>query len=84
MKGVTITAEKLRAELPGAKISIMSLDLASLTSVREFAAAFLATGKPLNVLLQVGRTTHHPRFESPLSPLTVAERPCMCGRAPKC
>ncbi|MEW5300319.1 MAG: hypothetical protein WDW38_008247 [Sanguina aurantia] len=52
VKGVTITAEKLRAELPGAKISIMSLDLASLTSVREFAAAFLATGKPLNVLLQ--------------------------------
>lgn len=35
----------------GAKLTVMRLDLASLASVRQFAAAFLATGKQLHVLM---------------------------------
>lgn len=50
---VSITAGELREELPSASITVMELDLASLKSVRAFAKAFLATGKPLNILLQV-------------------------------
>ncbi|MEW5316906.1 MAG: hypothetical protein WDW38_008246 [Sanguina aurantia] len=51
---VSITAGELREELPSASITVMELDLASLKSVRAFAKAFLATGKPLNTLLQNG------------------------------
>ncbi len=46
-------AAKLRRELPpgSGKLDVMTLDLADLASVRSFAAAFLATGRPLHVLV---------------------------------
>lgn len=50
---VSITAAELRKADPSSQLTVMSLDLACLESVRAFAAAFLATGKPLNILLQV-------------------------------
>ncbi|CAN6440080.1 unnamed protein product [Victoria cruziana] len=43
--------EKIMKELPRAKIEVMELDLSSLTSVRSFAAAFLTSNKPLNLLI---------------------------------
>lgn len=45
------TAERLRRDVPGCCVRGMSLDLASLASVREFAAAFEKTGLKLNMLL---------------------------------
>ncbi len=46
-------AAKLRRELPAnaGKLEVMALDLADLASVRAFAAAFLASGRPLHVLV---------------------------------
>jgi retinol dehydrogenase-12 len=42
---------RLRAELPGAALELLSLDLASLDSVRRAADAFLAQGRPLQGLV---------------------------------
>ena len=53
-------AEQLGTQLPGGAeaagklLTPMALDLGSLASVRDFAAQFLATGKPLNVLMNNG------------------------------
>lgn len=42
---------RLREEAPGAQVEVASLDLASLASVRNFAANELARGRPLHVLI---------------------------------
>ncbi|AYG02568.1 SDR family oxidoreductase [Gryllotalpicola protaetiae] len=44
-------AAAIRAEAPGALLEVRRLDLASLASVREFAASVVADGKPLHVLV---------------------------------
>ena len=44
-------AEKIRAEFPDASLEVMKLDLASLESVRTFAAAYKGSGQPLNALV---------------------------------
>src|SRR5437868_3828572 len=43
--------EKMRAEAPEARFLVESLDLASLPSVRAFAARMLAEGRPLDLLV---------------------------------
>ncbi len=43
--------DEIRAELPGAKVEMMPLDLASQESVRQFAAAFKAKYDRLDVLV---------------------------------
>lgn len=42
---------KILTEIPGAQIEIVQLDLASLGSVRTVAETFLATARPLDVLI---------------------------------
>jgi NAD(P)-dependent dehydrogenase (short-subunit alcohol dehydrogenase family) len=42
---------KLLAEVPGASAEVVALDMASLASVREFAAGFAARGVPLDLLI---------------------------------
>lgn len=44
-------ADGIKARQADAKLVLMELDLADLTSVRKFAADFKATGKPLHVLM---------------------------------
>jgi retinol dehydrogenase 12 len=59
--------ERIRAEVPEADLEFLSLDLDSLVAVRASAAAFLATGEPLNLLINnaglVGRGTTKDGFE---------------------
>ncbi|XP_031473615.1 short-chain dehydrogenase TIC 32, chloroplastic-like [Nymphaea colorata] len=43
--------EKIVEEVADAKIEVMELDLGSLASVRSFAAAFLSSNRPLNLLI---------------------------------
>ncbi|KAF3774454.1 Short-chain dehydrogenase [Nymphaea thermarum] len=43
--------EKIVEQVADAKIEVMELDLSSLASVRSFAAAFLSSNKPLNLLI---------------------------------
>ncbi len=43
--------ERLRREVPDASVELAVLDVASLTSIRNFAAQFVASGKPLDVLI---------------------------------
>ena len=45
------SADKIRALAPGARVEVLSLDLASMASIRSFAAAFLARGTPLRALV---------------------------------
>ena len=45
------SADKIRALVPGAQVEVLSLDLASMASIRAFAAAFLARGTPLRALI---------------------------------
>lgn len=49
--------EKIVEEVAHAKIEVMELDLSSLASVRSFAAAFLSSNKPLNLLMYVDPPT---------------------------
>jgi NAD(P)-dependent dehydrogenase (short-subunit alcohol dehydrogenase family) len=49
-KGAAALA-KLLAEVPGASAEVVSLDVASLASIREFAAAFAARGVKLDLLI---------------------------------
>lgn len=50
--------KQVQRKVPGARVSFMKLDLSSLQSVREFADAFHATGKPLHALCNnAGLTT---------------------------
>ena len=44
-------AAAIRAEAPGARLEVRRLDLASLASVREFAASVIADDKPLHALV---------------------------------
>ena len=43
--------ERLRAEVPGAQVELAVLDMASLASIRAFAAQFSASGGALDVLV---------------------------------
>ncbi|KAL1834800.1 hypothetical protein ACET3Z_004451 [Daucus carota] len=47
--------EKVKGEIlqkhPGSKIDVMEIDLNSQASIRKFAAEFIATGLPLNILI---------------------------------
>ena len=47
--------EKVKGEIlqkhPGSKIDVMEIDLNSQASIRKFAAEFIATGLPLNILM---------------------------------
>ncbi len=45
------SAARIRALVPGAQVEVLSLDLASMASIRTFAAAFLARGTPLRALI---------------------------------
>ncbi|GAB4082216.1 SDR family NAD(P)-dependent oxidoreductase [Modestobacter muralis] len=49
-KGETAVAE-IRARVPGADITLHTLDLSSLASVTAFSAALLADGRPIDVLI---------------------------------
>jgi NAD(P)-dependent dehydrogenase (short-subunit alcohol dehydrogenase family) len=51
MDAANAVAKQLRAETPGGPIETELLDLASLASVRAFVARYLATGRPLHVLI---------------------------------
>lgn len=51
---VTVPArrpDKAREELAGVKAEVAELDLADLSSVAKFAAGYVATGKPLHILI---------------------------------
>ncbi|TYK16634.1 short-chain dehydrogenase TIC 32 [Cucumis melo var. makuwa] len=43
--------EAVLKESPSAKIDVMELDLSSMESVRKFAADYIASGRPLNILM---------------------------------
>lgn len=43
--------EDIIKKIPGAKIDVMEIDLNTFASIRKFAAAFIATGLPLNILV---------------------------------
>ncbi|KAI4351700.1 hypothetical protein L6164_006034 [Bauhinia variegata] len=43
--------EAIMKEIPTAKVDPMELDLSSLASVRKFASEFIASGLPLNILI---------------------------------
>lgn len=47
----TAAAELLRHEVPGAKLDIRKLDLASLDSIAAFAAMVVADGRPVDILI---------------------------------
>lgn len=43
--------EAILKEIPNAKLDVMDLDLSSLASVRKFAAEYISSGLPLNLLM---------------------------------
>ena len=43
--------DELRQKIPGAKLDVMEIDLNSQASIRKFVAEFIATGLPLNILV---------------------------------
>ena len=47
----TAAAERLRHEVPGAKLDIRMLDLASLDSIAAFAATVVDDGRPVDILI---------------------------------
>ncbi|XP_020581982.1 short-chain dehydrogenase TIC 32, chloroplastic-like [Phalaenopsis equestris] len=47
----TEAAEELKSSIAGGDLTILPLDLSSLSSVRSFASQFLALGFPLNILI---------------------------------
>lgn len=47
----TAAAEKIRAEVPGATVSLRELDLSSLASVSRLGEALVSEGKPINILI---------------------------------
>jgi NAD(P)-dependent dehydrogenase (short-subunit alcohol dehydrogenase family) len=49
-KGVA-AAQRIREKTPGAKLSVLALDLSSLHSVANFADELLRDGRPINVLV---------------------------------
>lgn len=44
-------AATIRAEVPGAEVEVVALDMASLASIRAFAEAYVASGAPLDLLI---------------------------------
>jgi NAD(P)-dependent dehydrogenase (short-subunit alcohol dehydrogenase family) len=46
-----IAIERIKRAVPSAKVQFESLDLVSLASIRAFAAATIATGQPLDLLI---------------------------------
>jgi NAD(P)-dependent dehydrogenase (short-subunit alcohol dehydrogenase family) len=44
-------AERIRAEVPGARLDVRAMDLASLSSVASFADGLLDEGRPIDVLI---------------------------------
>ncbi|KAI8473320.1 MAG: short-chain dehydrogenase/reductase family protein [Monoraphidium minutum] len=44
-------AASIKAQVPGARVGVLALDLASLESVKDCATAFAASGRPLHVLM---------------------------------
>ena len=44
-------ADKMKREVPGANVELALLDMASLTSIRNFAASFVAGSQPLDILV---------------------------------
>lgn len=57
-------AGEIRREVPGAKIEILSLDLASLDSVEQFAGQFLATHSELHGLVNNAGVMNTPRAQT--------------------
>ncbi len=59
--------DRIRGDVPDADLEFLSLDLDSLDAVRASAEAFMATGEPLNLLINnaglVGRGTTKDGFE---------------------
>uniref|UniRef100_A0A0E0F0Q1 Uncharacterized protein n=1 Tax=Oryza meridionalis TaxID=40149 RepID=A0A0E0F0Q1_9ORYZ len=47
-------SEAIRAEIPGAGIHVLEMDLSSMDSVRRFATEFEALNLPLNILIETG------------------------------
>ncbi len=45
------SAQAIRAAHSQARVEVLQLDLASMSSIRRFAAGFLASGRPLHVLI---------------------------------
>lgn len=43
--------EAIQAEIRGAEVDVLELDLASMASVRSFAAEFASLDLPLNILM---------------------------------
>jgi NAD(P)-dependent dehydrogenase (short-subunit alcohol dehydrogenase family) len=62
-KGEAVAAE-LRRSNPTLSIEVMALDLASLESVRAFASAYRATGKPLHVLVNNAGPMNAPNYRA--------------------
>ncbi|GAA0813383.1 SDR family oxidoreductase [Spirilliplanes yamanashiensis] len=58
-------AERIRARVPGAKLTVRRLDLAALASVRALADEMLAEGRPIDILINnAGVMTPPARRES--------------------
>lgn len=57
-------ADQIRREVPGAKIEILHLDLASLDSVEQFAEQFLATHSELHGLVNNAGVMNTPRGQT--------------------
>ena len=47
----TAAAERVRSELPGAKLDVRVLDLASLDSIAAFATTIASDGRPVDILI---------------------------------
>ena len=47
----TVAAERVRSELPGAKLDVRVLDLASLDSIAAFATTIASDGRPVDILI---------------------------------
>ena len=50
-----VVKESIVANIPGARIDVLELDLSSMASVRRFASEFESLNLPLNILMY-GRT----------------------------
>lgn len=57
-------ADEIRREVPGAKVEILHLDLASLDSVEQFAEQFLATHSELHGLVNNAGVMNTPRGQT--------------------
>ena len=61
----TAAADRIRARVPGAKLTVRALDLSSLASVRSLAEEMVAEGRPIDILINnAGVMTPPSRQES--------------------